>query len=75
MRYMQNNNLVILNTFWGLEKAIALPPNFVVTGPLFTPPDKCLPVLMEKDRELYDWLQKAHDAGEDVIYVSIGTEV
>ena len=34
-----------------------------------------IPQLIEKDKALYDWLEKAHAAGEDVIYVSIGTEV
>ena len=74
-RHTQNNNLVILNTFWGLEKPQSLPPNFVVTGPLFTPSDSLLPQLIEKDKALYDWLEAAHAAKEDVIYVSIGTEV
>ena len=53
---MPNNNLAILSTFWGLEKPQALPPNFVVVGPLYTPPDKLLPNLIEKDKGLYEWL-------------------
>ena len=75
LRNTQNSHLVICNTFWGLEQPQALPPNFVVSGPLYTAQENLIPQLIEKDKELYDWLQKTLDDKQDVIYISIGTEV
>ena len=66
--------LVLLHSFWGLEKPQALPPNLVMLGPISKPPTDLLVKLKEKDAVLSDWLDKAHENKEDVIYVSIGSE-
>ena len=63
-----------MNTYWGLDKPQALPPNFVVTGPISKPIENLLDQLKIKDLELSDWLDEAHAQNKDVIYVSIGTE-
>lgn len=65
---------VLLNTFWGLEKAVPLTPNYTVTGPLFKPHGDLLADLEKKDPELLAWLNKAEADGIDVVYVSIGSE-
>ena len=35
--YMESfgNRVVLFNTFWGFDHPIMIPPNFIVTGPLF----------------------------------------
>ena len=49
-----------MNTYWGLDKPQALPPNFVVTGPISKPIENLLGQLKIKDLELSDWLDEAH---------------
>ena len=34
LRTMCSRNLVISNSFWGLEEAMPVPPNMILTGPL-----------------------------------------
>jgi hypothetical protein len=65
---------VLINSFWGFEKAMELPPNYVMTGPLMKPAGDLLPILEEKDQGLFEWLNKAEKDGKDVVYVSIGSE-
>jgi len=75
--FLAHNRRVIINTtFWGLEDGTALPPNVIVTGPLYDPPSTTdlIPALKAKDDKLYDWLEQARKDKVDVVYVSIGTE-
>ena len=69
-----NERCVLLNTFWGYERAQCLPPNFVVTGPLFKTRGNVATSLAEKDKELHKWLNQALLEKQKVVYVSIGTE-
>lgn len=61
------------NSFWGIEKATCLPPNFRLVGSLNKPQNALLDRLMEKDKVLYDWLEEAQTLKMDVVLVSIGT--
>ena len=58
-----NKRTILLNSFWGLEKAQAFPPNYVVTGPLYKPQGDLLPILNEKDETLFNWMNKAVEDG------------
>lgn len=51
--------LLLINSFWGLDKAMAVPPNWIPTGPLFRPPADLLPILKEKNEELFNWMNEA----------------
>jgi hypothetical protein len=72
--YMSFNKRVCLwNTYWGLEEAVPVPPNYIVTGPLNDPPTNLIEKFKTKDPELFDWMEKAQEEGQDVVYVSIGS--
>ena len=58
-RTMQSR-LILMNTFWGFDKPQALPPNFILTGPISKPVENLLELLKIKDIELSDWLDEAH---------------
>ena len=45
-----------------------------MSGPFSDPPSELLPILKEKDYKLYEWLNKAVDDNQDVVYISIGSE-
>lgn len=44
-------------SFWGFEKAQAIPPNIVLTGPCMKPAVDYMKVLEEKDKSLFDWMK------------------
>lgn len=69
-----NRRVIICTSFFGLEPAVSTAPNIVFTGPLFDPPTDLLPLLKQKDEKLSDWLDKALQDKQDVVYVSIGSE-
>ena len=48
---------VICTSFFGLEDAVSMPPNIVMTGPLYDPPSDTMNDLKAKDLDLYDWLE------------------
>ena len=48
MRTMQSR-LMIMNTFWGLDRPQALPPNMILTGPISRPVSNLLESLKTKD--------------------------
>lgn len=54
---------VLINSFWGLEKPICHPPNFVMTGPLSKPADALMESLQQKDPTLMEWLNDAQEKG------------
>lgn len=67
---------ILMNTFWGFDSPQALPPNFVVTGPISKKQSaKTLPEIEEaikaKDPELLEWMMSSE---EKIVYVSIGSE-
>lgn len=51
--------LIFLNTFWGLDKPQALPPNMIVTGPISKPVTNLLEQLKTKDPKLSEFLDEA----------------
>ena len=61
------------NSFWGLERAQCIPPNFKLVGSLNKPQNALIERLIEKDKVLYDWLEEAQTLKMDVVLVSIGT--
>ena len=67
--------MVISTSFWGFERPLHLPPNFILTGPLLSnnAPDQ-LELLRRKALKLSEWLDEAELRQEPVIYISIGTE-
>ena len=46
-----------------------------MTGPLFKKHEDLIIRLKEKDQELFEWLEKASEDGQDVVYVSLGSMV
>jgi len=52
---------LMINSFWGLDKAEALPPNYVQTGPLTKSSDSLIENFKEKDMDLYLWMNKAYE--------------
>lgn len=63
----------MINSFWGLDKAQSLPPNYVLTGPLTKSPENLVQSLKEKDLDLYQWLEEAQANDEAVVYISLGS--
>ena len=65
---------VLINSFWGLDQAEAISPNFVHTGPLDKPPGELMEDFKRKDMELYEWMNKALEDKQDVVLITIGSE-
>ena len=63
----------MINSFFGLEPPVCLPPNLVMTGPLSTQDAPYMERLQEKDKPLYDWLEDAAAKSEDVVLISLGS--
>ena len=70
-----NKRTVLVNSFFGLENPIAMPPNFVITGPLYKQPGDLRAILKEKDEKLYNWMEEALEKKISIVYISIGSEV
>lgn len=68
-----NNRVVLSNSFFGLEKARALPPNVHLTGPLVQPQGNLLRDLEVKHNKLFLWLEEALARNQPVVYISIGS--
>jgi hypothetical protein len=51
----------LINSFWGLDQAEAISPNFIHTGPLTKSSDSCIEDFKQKDMDLYLWMNKAQD--------------
>lgn len=74
--WTMNKRQVISTTFWGFDKAIHLPPNVVLTGPMLSPDlSSALSRLYVVNEPLGAWLDEAEAANETVIYISLGSEV
>ena len=50
------SRLMIMNTFWGLDRPQALPPNYILTGPISRPFGNLTEALKTKDPEISDFL-------------------
>lgn len=68
-----NERTCLVNSFYGLEKAMAAPPNYVYTGPLSPPQENLMVILQQKDEALFNWLNEAQEQGIPVAYVSLGS--
>ena len=51
-----NKRTIMYNSFFGFEKAQAIPPNVVLTGPVSKPASDLLRVLEQKDNTLFEWM-------------------
>jgi hypothetical protein len=60
-KYSWSSRSIMINSFWGLDKAEALPPNYVQTGPLTKSSDSLIENFKEKDMDLYLWMNKAYE--------------
>jgi len=49
----------LINSFWGLDTAESVPPNYIHTGPLSKAPEKLMEDFLKKDPDLYEWMNKA----------------
>ena len=68
--------IILLNSFFGLEKHTMLPPNITMTGSL-TQRDtlKVMQQFKEKDKKLFQWVQKASEESFKIFIISLGSEV
>ena len=66
--------MVMSNSFFGLDQPIHKPPNVIMTGPLLEI-NSNLKSIKELNPELAAWLYRATLNDEDVIYISLGSEV
>lgn len=66
------DHIVLCNSFWGLDRALSIPPNIIMTGPLSKPQGDLVQKLQEKDPELFEWLNNAEGP---VVYISLGSMV
>ena len=57
--YSWNKRVCLWNTYWGLEPAQSIPPNYIVTGPLQSNPKGLMNKFEEKDSKLKAWMDKA----------------
>ena len=69
-----NLNTTMYQSFWGFEKAQALPPNIILTGPVSKPASDMLKALEEKDKTLFDWMNAAQADNVPIIYITLGSE-
>lgn len=65
----------MVNSFWGYEKPVLLPPNVQLIGPLTKSNSPWMEMLKEKDEALFNWLEDAKAKGEDVVYITLGSIV
>mmetsp|Transcript_237 Transcript_237/g.428 ORF Transcript_237/g.428 Transcript_237/m.428 type:complete len:119 (-) Transcript_237:106-462(-) len=68
------NRVMLSNSIWGLEKPALLPPNHILTGPLFKKDrSKALNDLRIKDPDLFKWMNDANERNIKIVYISIGS--
>ena len=63
-----------VNSFWGLEKAQAIAPNIILTGPLHRHPSDMLALLEKKNKDLFDWMNSALEKNIPIVYITLGSE-
>jgi len=71
-RHLAGGAVLLINSFWGMDEPMALPPNIVVTGPLLPPAVDLRSALQASHPELCDFLA---GAGGEAIYVTTGSTV
>lgn len=65
----------MFNSYFGLERAVCIPPNIKMLGPINKEPSELMEILKEKDMKLYEWLEEAKTSQTPVIYISLGSIV
>ena len=63
----------MFNSFFGLEKPICISPNINMIGPVSKDETELKKQFIEKDKELFDWLEDALAKNEPVVYISLGS--
>ena len=71
-----HKRMQITPIFPGFDRALHIQPNLVQVGPILDP-DQTVPLgrLERANKELFDWMNEAQAAGEDIIYITLGSEV
>ena len=69
-----DSRVILLNSFWGYDAASSLQPNVVMTGPLSKPHKVLMEEFEKKDKECFEWMNKAHEEGIPVFVITLGTE-
>lgn len=67
------DHVVLINSFFGLDDPLLMPPNIIVTGPLANLGESGAEQLRKKDEQLYEFLELALKDKKPVIYLSLGT--
>lgn len=66
--------MLLSNSFFGMDDPAHRPPNVVMTGPLLDV-EQAPKNVSEVDSKLGEWLSRAEAKNQEVIYVSLGSEV
>jgi len=72
-------SVVLVHSFWGIDKPCMLPPNIMACGPCFprfsgAPPEgTTLEVTFGDNEELCAFLVKAREAEADLVYITMGS--
>jgi hypothetical protein len=69
------NRMVLTNIYPGFDKATHVQPNFVQAGPIMDPDLTETRARLERvDPDLAAWMNEAHELGEDIVYITLGSE-
>lgn len=70
-----SNRMVLTNIYPGFDKATHVQPNYVQAGPIMDPDLTETRARLERaDPELAAWMNEALAAGEDIVYITLGSE-
>ena len=67
------DDIWMVNSFFGVDKPICLPPNLKFVGSIGKPANQLEDQLREMDPELFNFLEQAHNNNEFIVYVSLGS--
>ena len=59
--YSWNTRVMLFHSFWGLDKACSIPPNYIMVGPLSLPQEDLVQILEKKDPDLFKWMNEAQE--------------
>jgi hypothetical protein len=62
-----------VNSYFGIDKPIALPPNVTLTGPLVNGDADLSDDIAQKAPEISQFLNSAQESGHKVLLISLGT--
>ena len=64
---------LLVNSYFGIDKPIALPPNVTLTGPLVNGDADLSDDIAQKAPEISQFLNSAQESGHKVLLISLGT--